>query len=193
MLKEPRKRKEKIGQTFGKLTIIKFGHYKFRSDGRRDAFWKCKCECGKEKFATFGNLHNGNVSSCGCMVAERLTQLHKNNIDDSATFRMVLAEYKKSAAKYQRTFSLTDDEFRELTSGICHYCGTPPAMIKERNGKIPFKGKHYVYNGVDRVDNSRGYETDNCVSCCRRCNIAKSGMTVDEFLSWAKRIYEWNV
>jgi 5-methylcytosine-specific restriction endonuclease McrA len=191
-LKQPLKTKEKIGMTFGYLTITDFGYYKKRSDGNRDAFWKCKCQCGNEKFATFSNMNNGNVLSCGCMIQKRLKELHKNNIDDTASFRKVLTEYRNSARKSNRKFTLTETEFGELTSGNCSYCGIQPSKIKDRNGKHEFKGEHYIYNGIDRVDNNRGYEKDNCVSCCRRCNIAKASMTRTEFLNWISDVYNWN-
>jgi hypothetical protein len=47
----------------------------------------------------------------------------------------------------------------------------------------------YAYNGIDRVDNFKGYEIDNCVPCCYICNYAKRDMSKDQFLAWVKRIY----
>jgi hypothetical protein len=45
-----------------------------------------------------------------------------------------------------------------------------------------------VANGIDRVDNTKGYSVDNCVPCCRRCNVAKADMTPDQFLGWASLV-----
>lgn len=45
-----------------------------------------------------------------------------------------------------------------------------------------------MYNGIDRIDNQKGYSLDNVVACCRICNNAKSDMTVHEFHSWIMRI-----
>lgn len=28
--------------------------------------------------------------------------------------------------------------------------------------------------GLDRIDNHKGHTIDNCVSCCRECNLARS-------------------
>ena len=47
----------------------------------------------------------------------------------------------------------------------------------------------YKYNGVDRVENTNGYLTGNCVSCCHICNRAKGEMTVNEFYDWINKIH----
>ena len=50
--------KVKIGQRFGKLTVV----------GRKpDGTCICKCDCGNEKEVFVGNLTNGSTSSCGCI------------------------------------------------------------------------------------------------------------------------------
>jgi hypothetical protein len=47
----------------------------------------------------------------------------------------------------------------------------------------------YVYNGIDRLDSSRGYEMGNVVPCCKQCNWAKNDIPYDEFLDWIKRVH----
>jgi hypothetical protein len=81
---------------------------------------------------------------------------------------------------------LTDDELHSLITSNCHYCGALPsnAMKDTRNkDKTPF-----IYNGIDRVDNTLGYTLLNSVSCCKRCNIAKNDMTYNDFINLCKRI-----
>jgi len=46
----------------------------------------------------------------------------------------------------------------------------------------------FTYNGIDRIDSDGGYTPDNIVACCKKCNIAKSDMTTDDFLAWIRRI-----
>lgn len=48
--------------------------------------------------------------------------------------------------------------------------------------------RKYIYSGIDRVDNNKGYEDNNVVACCWKCNNAKAQQTKDEFLMWAKLI-----
>jgi len=186
----PKNCSELIGKTFGRLTITDFGFYRKRSEKGRDGLWRCRCSCGEDNvFATYGNLNNGNVESCGCMSSDHLKKLHKGNIDDSATFRAVFKTYQWSAQKRNLKFNLTPEQFLQLSQRNCEYCNKPPSFVKNRNGKNSYKGKPFFYNGIDRVDNSQGYLIENCVSCCRICNIAKAGMTKQEFLDWIEKVF----
>lgn len=45
-----------------------------------------------------------------------------------------------------------------------------------------------MVNGIDRVDNTKGYSVENCVAACRRCNVAKADMAPDQFREWASRV-----
>jgi endonuclease I len=40
-------------------------------------------------------------------------------------------------------------------------------------------------SGLDRVNNNLGYDLENAVPCCRRCNTAKGNGTLKEFIEWA--------
>jgi len=71
----------------------------------------------------------------------------------------------------------------------CRYCGSPPASLVKARGKHQ---EDFWYNGVDRVDNSLGYTSGNCVACCATCNLMKRGMSVTDFVSHAKKITEHN-
>jgi len=46
------------------------------------------------------------------------------------------------------------------------------------------------YNGIDRIDNLKGYLKNNIVPCCKFCNTAKSSMSQTEFKEWINRVYE---
>jgi hypothetical protein len=52
---------------------------------------------------------------------------------------------------------------------------------------------NYIYTGIDRVNNSRGYEIDNVTSCCWDCNNKKRTMTKEDFFSWVKSVYEYSI
>jgi 5-methylcytosine-specific restriction endonuclease McrA len=93
--------------------------------------------------------------------------------------------YKRNAKVAKREFTLTFEQFHALISKPCTYCGSPPVKHKtigRYNGICPT-------NGVDRIDNSKGYTVDNCVSCCKICNHAKNDMSVDEFAAWLERVF----
>lgn len=89
-----------------------------------------------------------------------------------------------------RCFELNREEFTKLIEGKCYYCGDPPQTeVKPLNGK----DKSYFYNGIDRVDNFKGYSKENVVSCCKDCNFMKKEWGQERFLNWIKKVYEWRI
>ena len=45
----------------------------------------------------------------------------------------------------------------------------------------------YIYNGLDRIDPSKGYELTNIVTCCENCNRLKSDLvSYEEFIEFIK-------
>ena len=82
-------------------------------------------------------------------------------------------QYQVSANKRGFDFSLTFQELENLIFSQCDYCGVPACPI----------------NGIDRVDNTKGYIKDNCVPCCAICNKAKGILTVLEFKNWIIKLF----
>jgi len=54
-------------QTFGRLTVIRFGPYHPENGRIR---WLCKCTCGNEVLVMAKELRNGHTKSCGCLKTE---------------------------------------------------------------------------------------------------------------------------
>jgi len=104
-----------------------------------------------------------------------------------AAFNSLFAKYKHGAKKRNYAFTITKAEFKALTQRLCYYCGCPPCLIaKKAAGSVG----DFVYNGADRADNTRGYELNNVVPCCKNCQFAKRTLTVQEFINWATRLVE---
>ena len=80
--------------------------------------------------------------------------------------------YKKGAKARNITFKLSKQEFEEITSKPCYYCGD---IIKG-------------YSGIDRYDSQKGYEKDNCVPCCEMCNKMKLNYNINDWLSHMNKI-----
>jgi hypothetical protein len=174
-----------INRRFGRLVVIR--RVDNRKNGRANcAMWLCRCDCGKEGTRPSSVLLRGYSKSCGCWSAE-LSGIARRLPNGGAARNTNLSTYRKSAEKRQLEWALSDDQFDLLTSGFCHYCGVEPKQIctASRNSK---QTSQVIYNGIDRVDNTRGYEPGNVVSCCKICNRAKDVMSKEEFLSWAKRV-----
>lgn len=167
------------GERFGRLKVIKFSGY-IEQSKRKYPQWLCKCDCGKEKIVSARNLLAKNTSSCGCIRGFQYEKSASHSLYSS---------YRLRSIKKGHEFSLTEDEFINLTSQNCYYCGREP--LQDYNPvNCP---NNYIYNGLDRVDSSKGYTIDNCVPCCKYCNQAKSTMSIDEFLTFIERVYKWNI
>lgn len=67
--------------------------------------------------------------------------------------------YKKRACNKKLEFDVL------MCDAKCKYCN--------------FKGDI----GIDRIDNSIGYISNNIVSCCKVCNVMKNKYSVDNFLN----------
>jgi hypothetical protein len=80
-------------------------------------------------------------------------------------------------------FELSEEQARTILSSNCFYCGTEPSQIK--NGKRSFGS--FIYNGIDRLENSIGYVPSNVVPCCVVCNMAKSSLAFGSFVLWVMK------
>jgi|SRR3990172_20927 len=169
---------ELTGQRFGRLLVIERANKNTAGNFR----WKCRCDCSKETTCDGGNLRGGISKSCGCLRKDKPKTWAKPFGESS--FNDLYSSYVKRAKKYNREFSLSEDEFRKLAQQNCYYCGLAPTQIhhpKSCNG-------YYLYNGVDRVNNTIGYVLSNCVSCCGNCNRAKRFQSHDEFIQWLNQV-----
>lgn len=159
------------GKRFGSWTVT--GVHSVREGQqatgvRNYTTWSVICDCGTRHAHTASTLRSGHTMSCGCSRFDA----------PRAAILAVMRSYRKNATARGLAFALTKEQFVSLTLMCCDYCGTKP--LPRKNG--------YAFNGIDRIDNSLGYTTENCVACCRRCNWAKSTMGRDEFLDWVNAV-----
>jgi len=173
-----------IGGRFGRYVVLERIEDHITTGGQKFSKWKCRCDCGIVKPVLGAKLRSGNTKSCGCLRLERLAANRKILSSGQSLRNSVHHTYELRAAKNHLVWELTDDKFDELTRGDCYYCGCPPANVASRSS---LHGD-FVYNGIDRKDNLKGYTTDNTVSCCGICNKMKRDLSVEEFLSRVLRI-----
>jgi hypothetical protein len=94
-------------------------------------------------------------------------------------------QYRYGAKTRNLVWRISENLFDTLTQGRCHYCGCLPANQYRAAGgaRDPF-----IYNGIDRKDNRKGYVPTNSVSCCKQCNMAKRDLPYKDFVLWLDRI-----
>lgn len=163
--------------------------------------WLCKCDCGESVKLSTASFRSG-TRSCGCVghgvrhsgyvrggfgtKRKSVKSLPRQN---SANQRDLYTKYRAAGMRRGYRWELSFDEFIEVTQMDCHYCGEPPRQ--EHIGALgATDGNPYRYNGVDRADNSKGYEVGNVVPCCGVCNRAKRDRDIGEFVEWVLRVAE---
>ena len=105
-----------------------------------------------------------------------------------ARFNAIIGRYKTRAKECNREWLLTKEQVRIIMGQPCYYCGKPPSSGEGCSANQGTNGD-FIYNGIDRVDNTRGYVENNTVACCRNCNIAKAALPIDVFLDMILKIY----
>lgn len=170
--------RHKPGTKLNKLYLL----YNFSNLDDKRVYWYCKCDCGNYKLLRANNLQSKRrTKSCGCIAGNRI---RKYTILESL-FRGLYHKYGSSAKERSYEFSLHRDEFKELVQSNCHYCGKEP-----KNIFYGYRRKSSLfYNGIDRKNNKLGYISGNCVSCCRRCNLSKNSMGLEDFYKWAYSVF----
>jgi len=175
--------KNEIGNRYGRLVVIS------QVEGRKynQLIWLCQCDCGNTKEITGNSLRRGHTQSCGCFQKEQKVKklgLGGSEYGLNRYYRAI----KRGAESRGYSFNLTKEQVKILSAKNCFYCGCPPSngtwTSNHRKHREPF-----IYNGIDRIDNSIGYEINNVVTSCKKCNYAKNKFSVYEFKDWITRVY----
>jgi hypothetical protein len=93
-----------------------------------------------------------------------------------SSFNNLYNRYRKKATAKKRDFTLSKEDFYLLTSQPCYYCAAAPS--KKADGKVK---NSYIYNGLDRLDSTKGYTHSNCIGCCWEHNRMKGTLSFQEF------------
>jgi hypothetical protein len=178
-------------EKFGKLTPIKNLNKK---DNRKRYLWLFKCDCGNEVEVSGSDVKLGRKIDCGCGAEQRkldrLANLAKSNTipEKGSALNRIYRNYKRAAISRDYIFELTKEEFKHIISKKCVYCNSEPSNTgygtEKRNEETL-----YLYNGIDRKDNSIGYTSENCVPCCYVCNKMKMNLDYTAFINQIKLIF----
>ena len=139
---------------------------------------ECLCDCGKIITVVRNNLLTKHTTSCGCL------RIYRHEEGSAGLGILYKQRYRHRALVAGRDFTLSLPEFKRLTQQPCFYCGAlPSAVIKS---KSDYSG--YTYNGLDRIDSSKGYTETNVVPCCTDCNRMKLDHSQDAFAKHIEKI-----
>lgn len=180
------------GKKLGRLTVLKKVE-RPENLKKRAAYWLCRCDCGNEKIFISSSLidygdkkgSSGTARSCGCLQKDMARKRIYDKVDGNPAENRLMGIYKNSAKKREYEFELTKEQFIKIATNNCRYCGIEPSRVAFNS----IKTISLLYNGVDRLDNNKGYTLDNCVPCCTHCNRAKLDKTEEEFEKWIINAY----
>jgi len=167
------------------LTPLRFFEYRDNKKDRDHEYWLYLCKCSKEKVILKRSVDRNQTISCGCYHKLHAVGSKRCLPKGEASFNSLYSRYRSRAILKNLEFSLTKDQFRKLVISNCIYC----LAIPENIVKIIKHNGTFTYNGIDRVDNTKGYTIENCVTCCERCNRGKLEMSKEEFYTWIKQVY----
>lgn len=172
--------KNLIGKINSHGVRIVDGPYKQYGKNKNATAWEMICpECNKS-FVSISSRFN-NLKSC-----YECRGNFKRVTSEFSTFKHLYAGVKGRKNAKLRGFDLSLEDFIELSQKNCYYCGASPAISKGHR-----EWSAYVkMNGLDRINNSKGYTLNNVCACCRICNTAKGTMSREEFLAWAFRLVQ---
>jgi hypothetical protein len=81
--------------------------------------------------------------------------------------------YKYRAQERNLEWDLTEQQVFNYFDSVCGYCGEHDS-----------KGRC----GIDRIDDTKGYTTDNTCACCCMCNYMKGQLSYDDFINTARNV-----
>ena len=138
-------------------------------DKHRRSIWAVRCKCGTNKEVFGSNLRRGEAQSCGCSHFLKPFEALYNVLRSRSAQRPVAVD-------------LSFEEFLVFTdTKECHYCSTD-ILWDERGQRT----------NLDRKDNNLGYTKENCVVCCRECNVVKGArFTYEQMLQIGELIKSW--
>ena len=161
---------DRVGQVFGKLTVISKVPDIRNDFGKIVTTWHCQCECGNTHNVGGHNLVAGNVKSCGCLFDEvqeadlikrketfliNAAKIHYNKYEyDLSTFENTNSTIEISCTKHGKFLQAVRDH---IFGCGCQKCAAENRSIglEEfiRRGKEHF-GNKYDYSSVEYINNS---------------------------------------
>ena len=170
-----------VGHKVGMLTVIGEA---VQGGSYRRYMWLCRCDCGNTKRVATAHLLSKAIKSCGCATGPKISDMDRGR-------KAVITRYKRAAKSRGFIWDLSDNQAVSLMESACFYCGSMGSCTYKIVERAHFDSRQYLYNGIDRIDSSKGYTPDNVVAACAQCNYAKGNMNQNEFIDWAHRMSGW--
>ena len=171
---------DETGKRYGWMTVLRLDE---SQHNKHQAYWVCKCDCGKEFVARGDSIRCGAYTSCGCNI-------HKHR------GRFTHGEYKT------RLYTIWADMKHRCvspyTANYKHYGGRGITLCDEWMEFEPFRdwalSNGYADNlTIDRIDVNGNYEPRNCRWVTRQQQSLNTRRSLFfEYNGKTQTLYEWS-
>lgn len=148
-----------LGQRFGRLLVIASALSRRNLSGNLDKYWLCRCDCGVEKEIVGNSLRRKKspTRSCGCYAKANMSKVKKTH--GHTTTRAGTPTYRSWTSMKGRC---TNPNY----TGYNHYGGAGIEVcnrwLDSFEAFLEDMKERPLGTTLDRKDNSKGYEPDNC-------------------------------
>ena len=150
----------------------------YRDKGRRYGRSSVCKECSKIIGKKYSQNNKKSIQESQHRYREKnkeLLKMKKKERDHRLKTRF--SKYQLGAKSRNIQFELTLNEFDNITSKPCFYCGD-----------LPTDEFGYKFVGVDRIDSAKGYFVGNVIPCCADCNRMKSKFYITDWITQISKI-----
>ena len=138
-----------LGQTFGRLTVLRFGSGILETGGQISSTFICKCECGNEVEVRAKNLKVGETNSCGCYQKQRTSETNYNpNLTDE-----------------ERVIKRNFPEYRQWRKAVFERDNYTCQMCFQRGGELQ---AHHLNSWASNKE--LRFDLDNGLTLCEECH-----------------------
>jgi len=170
-----------VGAKFGTRTVTGYLGQRPDSRDRKWHWYSAICECGCESEATRQTLKKSQKCR---LCAHKGPRPHKRIRPYEAAYNGFLV------SRSRHDVLMSYEQYAEIAKAkpSCHYCGASLVWTEHRlAGRATGAG-----HNLDRVDPDGPYSVENCVPCCRPCNIGKNRVfAYDEWVVMAAALVEY--
>ena len=143
------RRVDLVGVRFGRLLVLEAAG----TTPRRQALWRCVCDCGKETVPTGDKLRRGTTQSCGCLRNEvTSTRLKKHGCTDTPLYGIWCGMLARCYSRTHHAYRLYGA--RGIT--VCERWHTFANFMADM-GSRPSPN-----HSIDRINSRGNYEPGNC-------------------------------